>query len=610
MRDDRKKQHQRMEEALAYITGHYFEKITLAQIAGLMGYSPKAFNDAFTRCFGMSFSRFLRKYRLRRAAQEIRTTYIPLDTVKKRNGFQSKKFYESFREEFGVTPTQFKEWEKIPDMPVTPELNGHKLSMEYKKVEDVVIEGYPIRVSGREDVDLMDEAAYPFRHPSGNVDLHCAQKQWGVWWHDRQRGNTLCYLMGPQADSGEMVREKHVRLKLSGGDYAVFSVERGADYYNIADTAQELAWYVFRIWSVMNRKQTDKMGFTYEVFDKDRTYLYVPLLKGFGGIDFESEINGNLIEKLVQYVDEHILDPIDVDEITEYFGRSDFYCRDRFKACYRISLPDYIRRKRCYVLACGLKDGTVTEKELIRKYGYRSREQFDRTFRKEFDTDSENCENVTVELIDLQEYYDWNFRRLKWSERTLPGFSFTGKVIKSSGDREETDLDMPGLAEFWMENDFPEMKGSEYEGRTPKAALYRTQVTAVSKNARRKEKNDGIAPGEKDRKNQEKIIYQYVLGPVVKEATVKEKENIPANMQYVHVPGGKYMVFENKEADIEEESLAERIRLMVRCVDHIWIYNNWMRTDFQSRVSFFYYREGRLYYCVPLYGNPQGKEIQ
>ena len=88
-----------------------------------------------------------------------------------------------------------------------------------------------------------------------------------------------------------------------------------------------------------------------------------------------------------------------------------------------------------------------------------------------------------------------------------------------------------------------------------------------------------------------------MLGPVV-----TEEENLPEDMHSVTVPGGKYAVFENTEEDIEGESLAERIRLMMRCIDHVWIYDNWMRTDFQSRVSFLYYENNRLYYFVPIYG--------
>lgn len=221
-----------------------------------------------------------------------------------------------------------------------------------------------------------------------------------------------------------------------------------------------------------------------------------------------------------------------------------------------------------------MEDGEITGEDLIQNYGFLSVEQYRREFYKEFGVEPEQYKSVTLELIDLKEYYTFNFRRLKKSERMLESFRIAGKIIKSGENKQELDLDVPGIAEFWMENDFPGLGGG-------KAALYESEI---------------IASGRQDT-YEEKIVYNYVLGPVV-----TGEENLPEDMHPVTVPGGKYAVFENTEADIEGESLAERIRLMMRCIDHVWIYDNWMRTDFQSRVSFLYYEDNRLYYFVPIYG--------
>lgn len=567
-------QHQKMEVVLKYITDHFYEKITLENAAKKTGYSQSVFSNAFSSYTGMSFTKFLRKYRLRQAAQEIHGGYGSLEIVGRRNGFQSKKFYEAFREEFGITPKNFRDCDIIPDMPLAPEINGHAFSMEYKKLPDVVIEGYPMRAVNGDETDLLDEVAYPFRHPGSRVDLHCKEKHWGVWWHDRERGNHLCYVMGTRADETKEPEKGCVRVKITGGDYAVFSVERGRDYFDIANTSREMAWYVFHVWQMINHKQTDKMGFTYEAFDSEKSYLFVPLLKGFGGIEIEKDMGGNMIEELARYVDEHILENIDIDTVISHFGRSSFYCRDRFQSCYKISLPDYIRRKRLYVLCQKMEDGEITGEDLIQNYGFLSVEQYRREFYKEFRVEPEQYKSVTLELIDLKEYYTFNFRRLKKSERMLESFRIAGKIIKSGENRQELDLDVPGIAEFWMENDFPGLGGG-------KAALYESEI---------------IASGRQDT-YEEKIVYNYVLGPVV-----TGEENLPEDMHPITVSGGKYAVFENTEADIEGESLAERIRLMMRCIDHVWIYDNWMRTDFQSRVSFLYYEDNRLYYFVPIYG--------
>ena len=567
-------QHQKIEVVLKYMTDHFYEKITMENAAKKTGYSQSAFSNAFAGYTGMSFAKFLKKYRLRQAAQEIHYGEGSLEIVGRRNGFQSKKFYEAFKEEFGITPKNFKDCDLIPDMPLAPKINGHKFSMEYKKLPDIIIEGYPMRVDDGEQTDLLKEVAYPFRHPGSRADLHCEEKQWGVWWHDRKRGNSLCYVMGTQADETKEPAKGYVRVRLSRGNYAVFSVERGRDYFDIANTSREMAWYVFHVWQMINHKQTDKMGFTYEAFDKERSYLFVPLLKGFGGIEIERDMGGNMIEELARYVDEHILENIDINTVISHFGRSAFYCRDRFQSCYKISLPDYIRRKRMYVLSQKMADGEITGEDLVNTYGFASAEQFRREFYEEFKVEPEQYKTITMELIDLKKYYTFNFRRLKKSERVLEDFQFAGKVIKSGENKQELDLDVPGIAEFWMENDDSGAGGG-------KVALYESET---------------IASGRQDT-YKEKIVYNYVLGPVVREG-----EEIPEGTHLITISGGKYAVFENTDADIEEESLAERIRLMMRCIDHVWIYDNWMRTDFQSRVSFLYYEDKKLYYFVPLYG--------
>lgn len=45
-----------------------------------------------------------------------------------------------------MTPKDMKEKTLFPDMPMFQNINGYPLSMEYKEVEEVTIEGYPVRI--------------------------------------------------------------------------------------------------------------------------------------------------------------------------------------------------------------------------------------------------------------------------------------------------------------------------------------------------------------------------------------------------------------------------------------------------------------------------------
>lgn len=612
---DKRTRQQKLEAIILYIKDNYYRSLALSDAARELAMKPREVNDLISEAFGLTFLKFLKKYRLRRAAQEIHFHYKSLDIIGERNGFASKSFYGEFKKEFGVTPKEFQQEERIPDMPLKQYVNGHPLSLSYREVEDVEVEGVPLRMPKGEKVDLMHEVAWAFRHPSPRVDLHCEEKTWGIWWNDWQSDGQLCYLLAKKAGkdaalkpdgyaqvseadedsetwkAADSAAQRKVRLRVTGGKYAVFQAPRGSDYFNIADTAREMAWYAFRIWQVINWKKTDKMGFTYEVFDSEYIYLYIPLLTGFGGIEIENEVGGNNIENIVHYIDAHVLEVMDVDRIAAHFGRSDIYYRDRFQACYGISLPDYIMRKRLYVLAQKLDAGELTEKQLPACCPYETPAKFRKEFRRAFGVPPEDYREVSVAMPSLRDYYSAHFPDIRAEKMRLPDRSFLGRSVKSGADKREIDLDVPGVTAFFMEHAFDELKETAFAEREQKIALYETSRHP-----------DGT------------YTNNFVLGPLLETGdsfgkTETEQEtwaepgaglaDLPDGFHEVHVQGGAYMVF---SIDSAAARTAERIRMLIRCIDHVWIYDNWLQTDFQKRISYFYYDGTNVFYCVPVYG--------
>ena len=576
---------QNLEKIVKYIMDNKFRKLNQAETAKATGYSVSAFGNLFSRYFELPFAKFIKKLNLRQAAMEVAREYETLDIIGKRNGFQSKTFYNAFRQEFGMTPGQFHGKKLIPDMPCKTNLNQCKITMAYETVGDVMIDGYPVRVQNGEKTDLLDEAAYVFRHPGTQVDLKNPEKQWGIWWHDRKHSNQLCYVFGPKAREEKEVGKNRIRLRIKGGRYAVFAIEKAGNYFDIAKNSRELAWYVFKIWKEINQKRMDTMGYTYEVFDEKYAYLYVPLVKGFGGIEVENEM-GHTIEKIVRYVDSHILEELDAGQVAAHFGRSDFYVRDRFRACFQISLPDYIRRKKLYVLTQKLKDREISREDITGQYGFVSWQQYCEEFRREFGIEPEKYETVSVELLDLKEYFSDNISQLKMSIQVLEDFEFMAADIKSGEKKEELDFDVPGLAAFWILQGLPQMQENDTE----------MPEEEIEQEDGEKEEREIVSLYEAvQEENGEDRIYRYVLGPVRKEG-----ESIPEGMHTVSIEGGKYMVFESVE-ESDADNLSEVIRRIVRCVDHVWIYDNWIRTDMKSRISFKRYKNQKIYYYIPIY---------
>lgn len=527
---------EKMREVMNYIMNNVYRPLKLEDVARNLGYRPRGLGEKFVRYFEMPFSTFVSKMRLRRAAHEIYVSR-PLKIKGERYGFTSESnFYRAFKKEFGITPKQFREnCALIPDMPCKATINHHPVTMEYKKVDMIEIEGYPIRVEEGRETDLLENVAYVFRHPTSHVDMQCKEPQWG------------------------------------------------ADYYDIARTSRELAQYVFHVWKDLNHKTMDNMAFTYEKFDEHKSYLYIPLLKGMGGIEMDASMQyENVVQKIVKYVDEHILEDLTAESVVAQFKYSDFFCRDRFTSCYNIALPDYIRKKRLYVLAQKFHSGEISEKDITEKYGFRSMRQLRDEFYQEYGVNPENYEEIKVDLVDIPEYYSQNIHRLKTSQIFIDPITIIGKVIKSAANKEEVDLNVPGLAAFWMQNDFPELKKTEYTcpepGKEDKIVLYETIFGKQGK----------------------KDVHNCVLGTVVKESDLKK---IPETMHSVTIEGGNYIVFEYDNINTSDtQELTEAIRLIILCIEHRWIYDNWVRTDFHSRVSFFRYHNGKIGYYVPIYG--------
>ncbi|MCA9707748.1 MAG: AraC family transcriptional regulator, partial [Myxococcales bacterium] len=82
---------------------------TLESVARAAGMSRSAFSEHFTQTFGRSAMDLLREIRLDRAAQLLRTSELPVQTVAERVGFASRSaFSKAFRARFEIDPAGYR----------------------------------------------------------------------------------------------------------------------------------------------------------------------------------------------------------------------------------------------------------------------------------------------------------------------------------------------------------------------------------------------------------------------------------------------------------------------------------------------------------------------
>ena len=95
--------------ALALIEGRYSEPITLDDAARAAGYSRCHFSKVFRERLGVGFVSYLGRVRLRRAAQLLSRTEMPVTRVALEVGFNDLSHFErAFRAEYRRTPSRYR----------------------------------------------------------------------------------------------------------------------------------------------------------------------------------------------------------------------------------------------------------------------------------------------------------------------------------------------------------------------------------------------------------------------------------------------------------------------------------------------------------------------
>lgn len=97
------------QKILGYLTDHYGEKITLAQVAGAASYTESECCRIFKRFTGETIFSYLRELRLEHSIRLLTTTDQSISEIAYNCGFQSPSYYiEAFGRQFGCTPGEYR----------------------------------------------------------------------------------------------------------------------------------------------------------------------------------------------------------------------------------------------------------------------------------------------------------------------------------------------------------------------------------------------------------------------------------------------------------------------------------------------------------------------
>ena len=96
--------------AVHYLGEHYHEPITQEKLARTVGLSTNYFGSYFKAETGLSVREYLTRVRLCRGAELLKSTRMKVVEIADRAGFGSPEYFTRiFRENFGMTPRQYRE---------------------------------------------------------------------------------------------------------------------------------------------------------------------------------------------------------------------------------------------------------------------------------------------------------------------------------------------------------------------------------------------------------------------------------------------------------------------------------------------------------------------
>ena len=99
----------KMKVIIKYVENHYAEKITIREIADVVGFSESHFMRYFKEIMDTSFIEYLKDYRLAMSARLLQASEASILEVSQEVGFENLSYFNrEFKKRYGVTPSQYR----------------------------------------------------------------------------------------------------------------------------------------------------------------------------------------------------------------------------------------------------------------------------------------------------------------------------------------------------------------------------------------------------------------------------------------------------------------------------------------------------------------------
>ena len=256
-----------LNEMIKYIEDNLTEDIEYKELAKIVGVSEYSLQRIFTFITNISLSEYIRKRRLSRAFEELKTTDIKIIDLALKYRYDSQiSFARAFKSMFGITPSECRTrnliYRQFPIIKFNNINNScEELKYEIKNIEEIKLYCFETRANNHEDFLYKIRQLYKRVKEKGIYEKLNKKGMYGICICNEDE---YIYLLGSKA-----IYDKTQEFIIPKGKYVIFSVN-SREQKDIINTEKA----IYTQWLKSTEYNIDE-EFNFELYTTNNCYLYM-----------------------------------------------------------------------------------------------------------------------------------------------------------------------------------------------------------------------------------------------------------------------------------------------------------------------------------------------
>lgn len=257
-----------LNKMIQYIEDNLTEEIDYKKLAQIVGVSEYSLQRIFIFLTNISISEYIRKRRLSKAFEELKTSDVKvIDVAIKYQYDSSISFSRAFKNMFGITPNECKKsnenYKLFPIIKFDNKISCKELDYEIKDMDEKIV--YCLKVSAKRHDDLLFKIRELYTEIKSN-GLHKKFNEIGMYGISLENSNDQIYYVG----CGKQY-EGTEKFVIPKGKYAIFNVG-SREQKDIIKTEE----IIYKQWIRSTGYEIDDK-FNFELYIENNCYIYIPI---------------------------------------------------------------------------------------------------------------------------------------------------------------------------------------------------------------------------------------------------------------------------------------------------------------------------------------------